>query len=165
MGHLGDIKTSVDYQVLKQGPMDARLKKKRKSDLINIEAWPHESNTIYIYKTMLVGIEETGEIYKLIDPAKMFEPDYSGWELLGSGNEISIIVDTTLDTNSENPVQNKVIAKEIETIKKDIEDQLDYDIVGDVTTPEGNPDLSGYATIKWVQEQLDIIKNAMLQKL
>ena len=87
MANLGDIKTSSDYQVLKQAPLDHRLKKKTKADLINPELWPKDGSTIYVYPTMLVGIEDTGEIYKLIDTSKIFDADYSGWELLGSGGE------------------------------------------------------------------------------
>lgn len=126
MANLGDIKIALDYQVQKQGPLDARLTRKTKSELIDINAWPHEGNVVYVYKTMLVGIEDTGETYKLIDPSKMFESDYSGWELVKSN--------------------------------------LDYDIVGGVKPPE-DIDLSAYATTQWVQEQLDIIKNALLQEL
>lgn len=126
MANLGDIKIALDYQVQKQGPLDARLTRKTKSELIDINAWPHEGNVIYVYKTMMVGIEDTGETYKLIDPSKMFESDYSGWELVNSN--------------------------------------LDYDIIGGVKPPE-DIDLSAYATTQWVQEQLDIIKNAMLQEL
>lgn len=126
MANLGDIKIALDYQVQKQGPLDARLTRKTKSELIDINAWPHEGNVVYVYKTMLVGIEDTGETYKLIDPSKMFESDYSGWELVKSN--------------------------------------LDYDIIGGVKPPE-DIDLSAYATTQWVQEQLDIIKNALLQEL
>ena len=126
MANLGDIKIALDYQVQKQGPLDARLTRKTKSELIDINAWPHEGNVVYVYKTMLVGIEDTGETYKLIDPSKMFESDYSGWELVNSN--------------------------------------LDYDVIGGVTPP-GDIDLSAYATTQWVQEQLDIIKNALLKEL
>ena len=126
MANLGDIKIALDYQVQKQGPLDARLTRKTKSELIDINAWPHEGNVVYVYKTMLVGIEDTGETYKLIDPSKMFESDYSGWKLVNSN--------------------------------------LDYDVIGGVTPPE-DIDLSAYATTQWVQEQLDIIKNALLKEL
>ena len=85
MANLGDIKIALDYQVQKQGPLDARLTRKTKADLIDINAWPHEGNIVYVYKTMLVGIEDTGEVYKLVDPSKMFESDYSGWEKVGTG--------------------------------------------------------------------------------
>ena len=92
MANLGDIKIALDYQVQKQGPLDARLTRKTKSELIDINAWPHEGNVVYVYKTMLVGIEDTGETYKLIDPSKMFKSDYSGWKLVkdSGGGEGSI---------------------------------------------------------------------------
>lgn len=91
MAYLGDIKTALSYEVQRQGPLDYRLSKKKKEDLINVEKWPHETTDEgvvipYAYKTMLVGIEETGEVYKLIDLTKMFEPDYSGWELFESNS-------------------------------------------------------------------------------
>jgi hypothetical protein len=87
MANLGDIKLSADYEVLKQGPMDARLKKKTKNDLINRESWPADGDVIYTYQSMLVGIEDTGNVYVLKDKSKMFEPDFSGWQLLGSGGD------------------------------------------------------------------------------
>ena len=83
MAHLGDIKISADYEVLKQGPLDVRSKKNTKYDLINPEMWASDGDTIYVYPSMLVGIEDTGNIYVLKDRSKMFEPDFSGWQLLG----------------------------------------------------------------------------------
>ena len=49
MANLGDIKIALDYQVQKQGPLDARLTRKTKSELIDINAWPHEGNVVYVY--------------------------------------------------------------------------------------------------------------------
>lgn len=99
MAYLGDIKTALSYEVQRQGPLDYRLSKKKKEDLINVEKWPHETTDEgvvipYAYKTMLVGIEETGEVYKLIDLTKMFEPDYSGWELFESNSGDSGVTGT-----------------------------------------------------------------------
>lgn len=88
MAFLGDVKTALSYEVHRQGPIDYRLLKKNKEDLINIDKWPHETNSEgvaipYVYKTMIVGVESTGELYKLKDVSKMFDSDYSGWELVG----------------------------------------------------------------------------------
>lgn len=88
MAFLGDVKTALSYEVQRQGPIDYRLLKKNKEDLINIDKWPHETNSEgiaipYVYKTMIVGVESTGELYKLKDVSKMFDSDYSGWELVG----------------------------------------------------------------------------------
>lgn len=172
MANWGDIKTSFDFQVLKQGPIDYRTKKKTKADLINIDSWPHEGNVIYVYPTMIVGVEETGEIYYLKDPSKILSEDYSGWKLIGSGSSTDIDIDTALSLESENPVQNKVITEKINQLEVEIDTKLDYEIVEEIITPEGDIDLSGYATTKWVQEQLDAqltriaeIENALLQSL
>lgn len=142
MANLGDIKTSYDYQVLKQGPLDSRLKKKRKEDLISKDSWASNNGVVYVYPSMMVTIEDTNDVYLLKDVNKIYEEDYSGWKLIGKSSEIyvgtqqptdedvkiwinpeenpekednDIIVDSKLSFTSTNPLQNKAIASALET--------------------------------------------------
>lgn len=77
----GNIKTSANYDVRAQKPMEARREKPRKVDLITKESWSYDGNTVYAHKGLQVWVEEEGKTYVLKDLSKMFEPDYSGWEM------------------------------------------------------------------------------------
>ena len=78
----GNIKTSANYDVRAQKPMEARREKPRKVDLITKESWSYDGNTVYAHKGLQVCVAEEGKTYVLKDLSKMFEPDYSGWEML-----------------------------------------------------------------------------------
>lgn len=77
----GNIKTSVNYDVRAQKPMEARREKPRKVDLITKESWSYDGNTVYAHEGLQVWVVEEGKTYVLKDLSKMFEPDYSGWEM------------------------------------------------------------------------------------
>lgn len=77
----GDIKTSANYDVRAQKPMEARREKPRKVDLITKESWSYDGNTVYAHEGLQVWVVEEGKTYVLKDLSKMFEPDYSGWEM------------------------------------------------------------------------------------
>lgn len=77
----GNIKTSANYDVRAQKPMEARREKPRKVDLITKESWSYDGNTVYAHKGLQVWVAEEGKTYVLKDLSKMFEPDYSGWEM------------------------------------------------------------------------------------
>lgn len=72
-------------------------------------------------------------------------------------SEPTIEVDESLSLSSENPVQNKAITKEINQLKDDIQSIVDYEVVEEIVTPEGDIDLSGYATVKWTQSELEVL--------
>lgn len=77
----GNIKTSANYDVRAQKPMEARREKPRKVDLITKESWSYDGNTVYAHEGLQVYVREEGKTYILVDLSKMFEPDYSGWEM------------------------------------------------------------------------------------
>ena len=76
----GNIKTSANYDVRAQKPMEARREKPRKVDLITKESWSYDGNTVYAHVGLQVWVVEEGKTYVLKDLSKMFEPDYSGWD-------------------------------------------------------------------------------------
>lgn len=76
--------------------------------LINPETWPYKKDgdvyTFYVHKNMVVSTNDG--LYKLIDPSKIIESDYSGWERIDGD---TITVDASVNASSTNPVQNKVV--------------------------------------------------------
>lgn len=79
----GNIKTSVNYKVTAQKPLDARTKRPTKADLFKKESWEYDEDTVYIYNGMLVYVEDEKKTYCLTDVAN-FDKE-SGWELVGTG--------------------------------------------------------------------------------
>lgn len=114
----GNIKTSANYDVRIKAPMDARRERPQKSDLITKTSWSFDGNTVYVYEGMQVFVKDEKKTYTLIDESKMFENDYSGWELVNTGKNSNIVIDTELDENSVNPVQNSTIAKALSDNEK-----------------------------------------------
>lgn len=81
----GDIRTSANYDVQIQAPLDARAVRPTKADLINKESWSYDGSTIYAYEGMQVFVEDEKKTYYLKDISKLTAADYSGWELMGTG--------------------------------------------------------------------------------
>lgn len=110
----GNIKTSANYDVRAQKPMEARREKPRKVDLITKESWSYDGNTVYAHEGLQVWVVEEGKTYILKDLSKMFEPDYSGWDEMltastGAGSDV--IVDTELSDTSENAIANSTVSR------------------------------------------------------
>ena len=116
----GNIKTSANYDVRAQKPMEARREKPRKVDLITKESWSYDGNTIYAHEGLQVYVREEKKTYILVDLSKIFEPDYSGWDEMlttsTSGESVTIEVDDELSFESTNPVQNKVVTENLDGI-------------------------------------------------
>lgn len=74
---MADFKLSANFEVRKQAPLDDRLTKLSKTDLIKPESWASDNGTYYVYKNMLVGTSDG--LYMLTDVNKLLNSDYSGW--------------------------------------------------------------------------------------
>jgi hypothetical protein len=52
---MADFKLSANIEVRKQAPLDDRLTKLKKTDLIKPESWASDNGTYYVYPYMVVG--------------------------------------------------------------------------------------------------------------
>lgn len=75
--------------------------------------------------------------------------------------QAGVIIDTELSTVSENPVQNKVITEEFESIRGELEKISNYDIIEEIVPPEDGVDVSGFATIQQVKEMTDALSKRL----
>lgn len=71
---------AANFEVKAASPLDPRVLVENKSELISKDTWPLDGDTLYIYKGLLVSVQEERAIYMLVDPDKILETDYSGWE-------------------------------------------------------------------------------------
>lgn len=82
--NLGTFTFAANFQVKAAEALDPRMVAASKADLINKANWPSDGDTIYVYKGLIVDCGEDG-VYRLIDPAKALNTDYSGWERIDAG--------------------------------------------------------------------------------
>lgn len=82
--NLGTFTFAANFQVKAAEALDPRMVAASKADLITKENWPHDGDTIYVYKGLIVDCGADG-VYRLIDPAKALATDYSGWERIDAG--------------------------------------------------------------------------------
>lgn len=97
---MADFKLSFNFDVRKQTPLDDRLAKLSKEDLINPASWSSDNGTYYVYDYMIVGTSDG--VYMLVDKTKLLNTDYSGWKKVGESTgglteeEVRNIVNTIL---------------------------------------------------------------------
>lgn len=94
----GNIRTSANYDVKAQKPLDGRAVRPAKGDLIKKESWSSDGNTVYVYEGMQVYVQDEKKTYYLKDLSKMFATDFSGWELMGTGAAAEVEVVDSLDS-------------------------------------------------------------------
>lgn len=75
----GTFSYSANYEVKMQAALDPRVTVATKAELISKDTWPFDGNTIYLYKGLLVAVQEENAIYMLVDINKITAADYSGW--------------------------------------------------------------------------------------
>lgn len=78
----GTFNFAANFQVKMQELLDPRGSVNSKADLIKLETWPHDGDTVYMKEGMLVSIRETEEVYILVSLADILAADYSGWKKL-----------------------------------------------------------------------------------
>ena len=76
----GTFPFAANFEVKAASPLDPRALVERKSELISKDTWPLDGDTLYVYKGLLVSVQEEKAIYMLVDPDKILAEDYSGWE-------------------------------------------------------------------------------------
>ena len=107
----------ANFHVKIQESLDDRSTKRTKADLIKKESWPHDGDTIYVYRNMLVSTDDG--LFKLIDPSKVLDEDYSGWEHISSSKVID-----NLDSESSDEAlsarQGKLLKESINKLEKDV---------------------------------------------
>lgn len=85
MSYNSDYKLYDGIEVLAQQVLDKRTIVNTKSDLIKLETWPHDGDTIYMKEGMIVTVRETGDLYVLMSLPDILNKSYNGWRFYGSG--------------------------------------------------------------------------------
>lgn len=131
----GTFSYAANYEVKMQAALDPRVVVEKKNELVSKETWPYDGDTIYLYKGLLVSVEEERSVYMLIDVSKALSSDYSGWFRVDAGNAEQVeVVDNLTSTATDKALsanQGKVLLGRITTIEGKITS---------IYTPKGSKD-------------------------
>lgn len=126
----GTFQFAANFEVKAAAALDPRVAVATKAELIIKETWPYDGDTVYLYKGILVSVQEENAIYMLTDTSKILSADYSGWLRVDAGNAEQVeVVDnlTSDDTNKAlSAKQGKVLMGEISGVKSKLSSIYKY---------------------------------------
>ena len=126
----GTFQFAANFEVKAAAALDPRVVVATKAELVAKETWPYDGDTVYLYKGILVAVQEENAIYMLTDTSKILSSDYSGWLRVDAGNAEQVeVVDnlTSDDTNKAlSAKQGKVLMGEITGVKNKISSIYKY---------------------------------------
>lgn len=117
----GTFQFAANFEVKAAAALDPRVMVATKAELIAKETWPYDGDTIYLYKGILVSVQEENAIYMLIDTDKVLSADYSGWLRVDAANAKQIeVIDNLTSEDADKALsarQGKVLMGEIDGVK------------------------------------------------
>ena len=117
----GTFQFAANFEVKAAAALDPRVAVATKAELIIKETWPYDGDTIYLYKGILVSVQEENAVYMLVDTDKILAADYSGWLRVDAGNAEQVEVVDNLESDASDKAlsakQGKVLMGEIEGVK------------------------------------------------
>ena len=117
----GTFQFAANFEVKAAAALDPRVAVATKAELIAKETWPYDGDTIYLYKGILVSVQEENAIYMLVDTAKILSTDYSGWLRVDAANakQVEVVDNLTSDATDKalSAKQGKVLMGEIDGVK------------------------------------------------
>lgn len=117
----GTFQFAANFEVKAAAALDPRVAVATKAELIAKETWPYDGDTIYLYKGILVSVQEENAIYMLVDTSKILYTDYSGWLRVDAGNaeQVEVVDNLTSDATDKalSAKQGKVLLGKITTVE------------------------------------------------
>ena len=131
----GTFQFAANFEVKAAAALDPRVAVATKAELISKETWPYDGDTIYLYKGILVSVQDENAVYMLVDYDKILSTDYSGWLRVDAGNaeQVEVVDNLTSDSTTAalSAKQGKVLMSEIDGVKAK---------VTSIYTPKGSVD-------------------------
>lgn len=150
----GTFQFAANFEVKAAAALDPRVVVATKAELVAKETWPYDGDTVYLYKGILVSVQEENAIYMLTDTSKILSSDYSGWLRVDAGNAEQVeVVDnlTSDDTNKAlSAKQGKVLMGEITGVKSKLSSIYKYR--GSVTAYANLPKIAEAGDVYNVEE-------------
>lgn len=126
----GMFQFAANFEVKNAAALDPRVVVATKAELIVKETWPYDGDTIYLYKGILVSVQEENAVYMLVDTDKILSSDYSGWLKVSADNTEQIEIVDNLDSDASDKAlsakQGKVLMSEITGVKSKLVNIYNY---------------------------------------
>ena len=126
----GTFQFAANFEVKAAAALDPRVAVSTKAELVSKDTWPYDGDTIYLYKGILVSVQEENAIYMLTDTSKILSSDYSGWLRVDAGNaeQVEVIDNLTSDDTNKalSAKQGKVLMGEISDVKSKLSNIYRY---------------------------------------
>lgn len=118
----GTFQFAANFEVKAAAALDPRIVVSTKAELISKDTWPFDDDTIYLYKGILVSVQEENAVYMLTDTSKILNTDYSGWLRVDAGNAEQVEVINNLESDSTTAAlsakQGKVLNASLTEVKE-----------------------------------------------
>lgn len=116
----GTFQFAANFEVKAAAALDPRVAVATKAELIVKDTWPYDGDTIYLYKGILVSVQEENAVYMLVDTNKILDADYSGWVRVDAGAAEQVEVVDNLESEASDKAlsakQGKVLMGEISSV-------------------------------------------------
>ena len=110
----GTFQFAANFEVKAAEALDPRVVVSKKSELINKDTWPGDGDIIYLYKGILVSVQEENAVYMLVDYTKILDEDYSGWMKINTSVEVVDNLVSNAKDKALSAYQGKILADKIE---------------------------------------------------
>ena len=116
----GTFQFAANFEVKAAAALDPRVAVATKAELVVKDTWPYDGDTIYLYKGILVSVQEENAVYMLVDTNKILDADYSGWVRVDAGAAEQVEVVDNLESEASDKAlsakQGKVLMGEISSV-------------------------------------------------
>lgn len=122
----GMFQFAANFEIKNAAALDPRMVVATKAELYNIETWPYDGETAYLYNGLVVAVTEENELYMLIDAANFASE--SSWKKIsaaGGASGSSVVVEDSLTSTS---VDNALSANQGRVLKDMIDALPVYEI-------------------------------------
>lgn len=126
----GTFQFAANFEVKAAAALDPRAVVATKAELISKETWPYDGDTIYLYKGIVVSVQEENTLYMLVDTANILSTDYSGWKRIDAGDtQLIEVVDSLTSDDADKALsarQGKILMGEIDGVKAKLSNIYTY---------------------------------------
>lgn len=127
----GLVNCSVNFEVFKTAPLDARTVVDTVLELTQLDTWADESNKVWLYDGLVVAVKENNGLYVLSgqDENPLAYSDEANWHRIDAAAAKIDVVNNLTSTDSNKALaaaQGKVLSDKIEQLKSDLGSALTY---------------------------------------
>lgn len=119
----------ADYQTKGSFNLGNQITLKNKNSNIDRDYGPYEGKTLAEVAALLTDTIQIGKTIGVMESGKVVEywwqPEGDGYAFVKKGGGSEIVVDSTLNNESSNPIANKAVANQFYTLEQDLKGDIE----------------------------------------